>query len=108
MPHELQEPYRGGALTNPGRLLTAGWGRPSPLWDYSRATSCPGRRPGDARKRCGKAVLAWNGALVLTWIGLAAWPIAETESGRLGIVAMLGIVNIVVVVGSIFPGREGS
>jgi hypothetical protein len=89
--------------------IAVGWAQALALWDYAggRVMSWQATRgPADATHRFRKAVLAWNGTLALTWVGLAAFRVAETHSLRFGVVAAFGLVNLVVVTRVIFPGKD--
>jgi cellulose synthase (UDP-forming) len=91
--------------------IATGWAQALALWDYSRGNVMSwqaSRGPSDATRRFRKAVLCWNGTLALAWLGLAAWRIWQTGSGRFDVVAFFGVINIVVIGRIIFPGREAS
>jgi cellulose synthase (UDP-forming) len=91
--------------------IAVGWAQALSLWDYARGKVMswqPSRGPGDATRRFRKAVIAWNGTLALTWLGLAVWRIEQTGSGRFAVLALLGIINAVVVGRIVFPGKEAS
>ena len=89
--------------------IAVGWAQALSLWDYSRGKVMSwqaSRGPADATRRFRKVVLAWNGTLGATWVALAAYRIAQTQSDRFAVVALLGIVNMLVIGRVIFPGRR--
>lgn len=89
--------------------IATGWAQVLALWDYARGKVMswqPSRGPGDATRRFRFCVVAWNGSLALTWLGLAAYRIAQDHSVRFAVVAAFGLINLVVVSRVIFPGRE--
>lgn len=91
--------------------IAVGWAQALALWDYGRGKVMSwqaSRGPGDATRRFRKAVLLWNGMLAFAWIGLAAYRIAQTGSGRFAIVALFGIVNMVVIGRVVIPGKQVS
>jgi cellulose synthase (UDP-forming) len=88
--------------------IAVGWAQALAIWDYSRGKVMswqPTRGPGDASRRFWWGVTLWNGTLALLWLSLAAWRIEQTGSLRFGAVAAFGILNALIVVRLIFPGR---
>ena len=88
--------------------IAVGWAQALAIWDYSRGKVMswqPTRGPGDASRRFWLGVTLWNGTLALLWLGLATWRIEQTGSLRFVVVEAFGIVNALIVVRLIFPGR---
>lgn len=91
--------------------IAVGWAQALALWDYSRGKVMSwqaSRGPGDATRRFRKAVLAWNGTLAASWLGLAGYRIAQTGSDRFAIVALFGVVNLAIIARIVFPGTRAS
>jgi cellulose synthase (UDP-forming) len=88
--------------------IAVGWAQALAIWDYSRGKVMswrPTRGPGDASRRFWLGVTLWNGTLALLWIGLATWRIEQTGSARFVVVEAFGMLNAIIVVRLIFPGR---
>jgi cellulose synthase (UDP-forming) len=91
--------------------IAVGWAQALALWDYSRGKVMSwqaSRGPGDATRRFRKAVLAWNGSLAVSWLGLAIYRMLQTGSDRFVIVGLFGTVNALMVWRIIFPGKAAS
>ena len=91
--------------------IAVGWAQILAIWDFSRGKVMswqPTRGPGDAPGRFWWGVTFWNGGLALTWLGLAAWRIEQTDSARFGVLALLGVLNAFIVGRLIFPGRNAT
>ena len=91
--------------------VAVGWAQILALGDYARGKVMswqPTIGPVDAPRRFCTCVVGWNGTLALTWLGLAAWRIAETGSDRFAFAALLGLINAVVVGRIAFPGKVRS
>ena len=91
--------------------LAVGWAQALAIWDFARGKVMswqPSRGPGDAIRRFWWGVTIWNGTLALVWLALAAWRIEQTGSLRFGAVAALGVLNALIVIRLIFPGRKNA
>jgi cellulose synthase (UDP-forming) len=91
--------------------IAVGWAQILAIWDYSRGKVMswqPSRGPGDATRRFWRGVTLWNGTLAAAWLGLAGWRIEQTGSPRFAVVGLLGVLNAVIVVRLIFPGRKAT
>lgn len=91
--------------------IAVGWAQAIALWDYCRHKTMSWestRGPGDTPRRFKRAVIGWNGTLALAWFGLAAWRLYQTGSDRFAFVALFGLVNVIVVVRIMIPGKEQS
>jgi cellulose synthase (UDP-forming) len=89
--------------------IAVGWAQVLAIWDYSRGKVMSWqatRGPGDAAGRFWRGVTLWNGTLALLWLTLAGWRIQQTGSVRFGVLAVLGVLNALIVVRLIFPGRN--
>jgi cellulose synthase (UDP-forming) len=90
--------------------IAVGWAQVLALWDFSRGKVMswqPSRGPADATRRFWWGVTTWNGALALTWLGLASYRTWETHSSRFAAATIFGIINAIIVGRLIFPGRSG-
>jgi cellulose synthase (UDP-forming) len=88
--------------------IAVGWAQALAIWDYAHGKVMswqPTRGPGDASRRFWFGVTLWNGTLALLWLSLGAWRIAQTGSTRFVIVEAFGILNALIVVRLVFPGR---
>jgi hypothetical protein len=91
--------------------LAVGWAQVLGTWDFARhrvMSWTPSREPSDTARRFWWGVTIWNGGLALLWVALAAWRIEQTGSLRFGVIAALGLVNLVVVGRLVFPGPSAA
>jgi cellulose synthase (UDP-forming) len=91
--------------------LAVGWAQVLGIWDFARhrvMSWTPSREPSDTARRFWWGVTIWNGGLALLWVALAAWRIEQTGSPRFGVIAALGLVNLVVVGRLMFPGPSAA